>query len=74
MHAKQSVDLAIGSPVPFPALLPEIWSQTDWFFVGSTYFFVYLSVVLCIARGLPVIAEFVDAQKSDILRRPGKRQ
>ena len=37
-----------------------------------TYFFVYLSVVLCIARGLPVIAEFVHAQKNDILRRPGK--
>ena len=36
-----------------------------------TYFFVYASVVLCIARGLPVIAEFVYAQKNDILRRPG---
>ena len=59
---------------PFPALLPEIWSKTDWFFVYSTYFFVYLSVVLCVVRGVPVIAEFVHAQKSDILGKPGRRQ
>ena len=72
--AKAAAFAGLALQKPFPALLPEIWSQTDWFFVGSTYFFVYLSVVLCIARGLPVIAEFVDAQKSDILRRPGKRQ
>jgi hypothetical protein len=39
-----------------------------------TYFFVYLSVVLCVARGLPVIAEVVRAQKHDILRRPGKQK
>jgi CDP-diacylglycerol--glycerol-3-phosphate 3-phosphatidyltransferase len=72
--AKASAFAGLALQKPFPALLPEIWSRTDWFFVGSTYFFVYLSVVLCIARGLPVIAEFVYAQKSDILRRPGKRQ
>lgn len=59
---------------PFPALLPELWEQFGGLLTGLTYFFVYLSVLLCIARGLPVIAEFVRAQKHDILRRPGKRQ
>jgi CDP-diacylglycerol--glycerol-3-phosphate 3-phosphatidyltransferase len=58
---------------PFPAVLPEIWDQTGWLLTGLTYFFVYLSVLLCIARGVPVIAEFVYAQKDDILRRPGKK-
>ena len=72
--AKASAFAGLALQKPFPALLPELWSQTAWFFTGSTYFFVYLSVALCIARGLPVIAEFVHAQKSDILRRPGRRQ
>ena len=72
--AKAAAFAGLSLQKPFPVLLPDIWSRTDWFFVGSTYFFVYLSVVLCIARGLPVIAEFVHAQKSDILGRPGRRQ
>lgn len=59
---------------PFPALLPDLWGDAGFVLTGLTYFFVYLSVLLCIARGLPVIAEFVRAQKSDILRRPGLRQ
>jgi CDP-diacylglycerol--glycerol-3-phosphate 3-phosphatidyltransferase len=58
---------------PFPALLPEIWSYAGWLLTGLTYTFVYLSVLLCIARGLPVVAEFVYSQKNDILRRPGRR-
>ena len=58
---------------PFPAVLPELWDDVGWLLTGLTYFFVYFAVVLCIARGLPVIAEFVRAQKHDILRRPGKR-
>jgi CDP-diacylglycerol---glycerol-3-phosphate 3-phosphatidyltransferase len=72
--AKAAAFAGLSLQLPFPAVLPEIWDQTAWFFRGSTYFFVYLSVVLCIVRGLPVIAEFVRAQKHDILRRPGKRQ
>ena len=72
--AKAAAFAGLALQRPFPVLLPELWSQTSWFFTGSTYFFVYLSVALCIARGLPVIAEFVRAQKHDILRRPGKRQ
>ena len=34
-----------------------------WLLTGLTYFFVYLAVLLCLARGLPVIAEFVYSQK-----------
>jgi CDP-diacylglycerol--glycerol-3-phosphate 3-phosphatidyltransferase len=59
---------------PGPALLPELWGDVGPLLTGLTYFFVYSSVVLCIARGLPVIAEFVHAQKHDILRRPGKKR
>jgi hypothetical protein len=59
---------------PFPALLPELWARVGGVLTALTYFFVYLSVVLCITRGLPVMAEFVHAQKHDILRRPGKMQ
>jgi CDP-diacylglycerol--glycerol-3-phosphate 3-phosphatidyltransferase len=59
---------------PGPEFLPTFWSQIGWLPTGLTYLFVYLSVVLCVARGWPVIAEFVYAQKNDILRRPGKKQ
>jgi CDP-diacylglycerol--glycerol-3-phosphate 3-phosphatidyltransferase len=71
---KASAFAGLALQRPFPALLPEIWSWAGPVLTGLTYFFVYLSVLLCIARGLPVIAEFVRAQKSDILRRPGRRQ
>jgi CDP-diacylglycerol--glycerol-3-phosphate 3-phosphatidyltransferase len=59
---------------PFPVVLPELWSDVGGVLTALTYFFVYASVVLCIARGLPVIAEFVYSQKDDILKRPGKKQ
>jgi CDP-diacylglycerol---glycerol-3-phosphate 3-phosphatidyltransferase len=71
---KASAFAGLALQKPFPAVLPELWSDVGWLLTGLTYFFVYLAVVLCIARGLPVIAEFVRAQKHDILRRPGKRQ
>lgn len=57
----------------FPALLPAAWSYVGWLWTALTYLCVYLAVLLCVARGLPVVAEFVRAQKHDILRRPGKR-
>jgi CDP-diacylglycerol--glycerol-3-phosphate 3-phosphatidyltransferase len=72
--AKAAAFAGLALQAPFPAVLPELWARVGGLLMGLTYFFVYLSVVLCIARGLPVIAEFVQAQKSDILRRPGKRQ
>jgi CDP-diacylglycerol--glycerol-3-phosphate 3-phosphatidyltransferase len=56
---------------PFQQWLPEIWQYVRWPITSLTYLCVYLSVLMCIARGVPVIAEFVYAQRHDILRRPG---
>src|SRR5919108_3926006 len=53
---------------PFPAVLPELWGHVGPLITGLTYLFVYTSVLLCVVRGLPVIAEFVYTQKSDIFR------
>jgi CDP-diacylglycerol---glycerol-3-phosphate 3-phosphatidyltransferase len=66
--AKASAFAGLALQKPFPAVLPELWGDVGWLLTALTYFFVYLSVVLCIARGLPVIAEFVRARKHDILR------
>jgi CDP-diacylglycerol--glycerol-3-phosphate 3-phosphatidyltransferase len=71
---KASAFAGLALQKPGPALLPVFWDYIGWLLTGLTYFFVYLAVVLCIARGLPVIAEFVYAQKDDILGRPGKKQ
>ena len=56
---------------PFQHWLPEIWQYIRWPMTSLTYFCVYLSVLLCIARGGPVIAEFVYALRHEILKRPG---
>lgn len=53
---------------PFPVVLPSLFAQIGWLTSALTYFFVYLAVLLCIIRGLPVIAEFVYAQRSAILK------
>lgn len=47
--------------LPIPALYPDIWSAYGAYLSGATAVFVYLSVILCLARGAPVIAEFVGA-------------
>jgi CDP-diacylglycerol--glycerol-3-phosphate 3-phosphatidyltransferase len=59
---------------PFPHYLPELWGYVGAPLTVLTHFFVYLAVLLCIARGAPVVAEFVYSQKNDILRRPGRKQ
>ena len=56
---------------PLQLWLPGIWQYVDWPITALTYLCVYLSVLLCVARGTPVIAEFVYAQRHDILKRPG---
>jgi CDP-diacylglycerol--glycerol-3-phosphate 3-phosphatidyltransferase len=71
---KASAFAGLALQRPFPAVLPELWGYVGGVLTALTYFFVYASVVLCVARGLPVIAEFVNSQKDDILRRPGKKQ
>jgi CDP-diacylglycerol--glycerol-3-phosphate 3-phosphatidyltransferase len=72
--SKASAFAGLALQRPGPVYLPTLWGYVGWLLTGLTYFFVYLSVALCIARGWPVIAEFVYTQKNDILRRPGKKQ
>jgi hypothetical protein len=59
---------------PFQQWLPDLWQHVRWPITTLTYLAVYLSVLLCIARGAPVIAEFVHAQRLDILTRPGAKR
>ena len=66
--------VGLALQVPGPLFLPAFWDYSGWLVTWLTYMFVYLSVVLCIARGWPVIAEFVYAQRDDILRRPGRKE
>jgi len=60
--------------LPFPAVLPAVWMQVGGLLAGLTYFFVYLAVLLCVIRGVPVIAEFIYARKSDILKPEGTKR
>jgi CDP-diacylglycerol--glycerol-3-phosphate 3-phosphatidyltransferase len=59
---------------PFPAVLPEVWAHIDAVIVALTYGFVYLAVVICVIRGLPVVIEFVLSQKEDILGPMGQKR
>lgn len=52
---------------PLPALVPEFWSGWGWLLSGIGAFLVYLSVLICLARGLPVIAEFAYSERHSIL-------
>ncbi|MGW8368610.1 MAG: CDP-alcohol phosphatidyltransferase family protein [Gammaproteobacteria bacterium] len=49
---------------PFPEVLPDLWNQVGWLLSDVTYFFVYLAVVICLLRGLPVILESIDAARA----------
>ena len=52
----------------FPVALPTVWSYVGWLWTFLTYASVYIAVLLCVLRGLPVVIEFIYAQKDDILR------
>jgi CDP-diacylglycerol--glycerol-3-phosphate 3-phosphatidyltransferase len=54
---------------PLPELLPWFWDIFGAAWTALTYASVYVSVVLCVLRGLPVIVEFVYAQKEDFVVR-----
>jgi CDP-diacylglycerol--glycerol-3-phosphate 3-phosphatidyltransferase len=71
---KASAFAGLALQAPGPAYLGAFWDAIGWLLTDLTYLFVYLSVALCVARGWPVIAEFVYSQRDDILKRPGKRQ
>src|SRR5690606_11724168 len=59
---------------PLPELMPQLWEHLGGLITWLTYACVYLAVVLCVARGLPVIVEFLYSQRHDILKLPGRRQ
>lgn len=52
---------------PWPALYPEAWAAWSAVIGTVTTLLMGASVVLCITRGIPVIAEFIIAQ--DLFRR-----
>lgn len=55
---------------PFPTVIPGLWSEWGWLLAGIGNFLVYLSVMICIARGLPVLAEFIYAERDSLLPKP----
>ena len=71
---KASAFACLALQRPFPRYLPELWGDVGGAVTTFTYSLVYLAVLLCVARGVPVIAEFIYSQKNDILRRPGDNQ
>lgn len=59
---------------PGPALLPVMWSIWGWLLSGISTVLIYLSVLLCIVRGLPVVIEFISAEKETLFIRPLKNK
>jgi CDP-diacylglycerol--glycerol-3-phosphate 3-phosphatidyltransferase len=52
---------------PMPALFPGFWSSWGGLMAGIGAVLVYLSVAVCLARGLPVIIEFIYSERHAIL-------
>jgi CDP-diacylglycerol--glycerol-3-phosphate 3-phosphatidyltransferase len=48
---------------PLPDLLPTIWAQWSWLLHGVSAALIWFVVGLCLARGLPVIIEFLAEQR-----------
>jgi CDP-diacylglycerol--glycerol-3-phosphate 3-phosphatidyltransferase len=53
--------------LPLPAVVPALWSEWGWLLTAIGAGAVWLAVVLCIARGLPVVVEFVHARRHELL-------
>jgi CDP-diacylglycerol--glycerol-3-phosphate 3-phosphatidyltransferase len=54
---------------PLVELTPGLWASWGWLLQLIAMSLVYLSVVLCILRGLPVIVEFVYVEKDSLMPR-----
>ena len=50
--------------LPLAELVPEIWAHWEWLLTGVGMSLVYLSVLICLARGIPVVAEFVAQREA----------
>ena len=48
---------------PMPALAPAAWQAWAPTLQAITLTLIYLSVILCLARGVPVVAEFLGQQR-----------
>lgn len=48
---------------PWPALYPQTWNHWSPLLHAITMALVFISVAVCLIRGLPVIAEFIKEQK-----------
>ncbi|MGH8497043.1 MAG: CDP-alcohol phosphatidyltransferase family protein [Gammaproteobacteria bacterium] len=59
---------------PMPEVLPGIWAEWSWLLVAIGVVLVWLSVIQCVLRGLPVIVEFVSEQRETILGQLGSRR
>jgi CDP-diacylglycerol--glycerol-3-phosphate 3-phosphatidyltransferase len=53
--------------LPLPSLAPGFWAAWGPLMSGIGALLVYLSVAICLARGLPVIVEFVYTERHTIL-------
>jgi CDP-diacylglycerol--glycerol-3-phosphate 3-phosphatidyltransferase len=53
---------------PLPVLVPDFWRQWSTMMTAVGAASVYLTVVVCLLRGLPVVAEFVYSQKEDLFK------
>lgn len=50
-----------------PAAAPAFWTDWSAVFTSAAFVLVLGSVVVCLARGIPVVAEFVYAERHKIL-------
>ena len=50
--------------LPLAELVPEIWAHWEWLLTGVGMSLVYLSVVICLARGVPVLVEFLARREA----------
>jgi CDP-diacylglycerol--glycerol-3-phosphate 3-phosphatidyltransferase len=48
---------------PLPDLVPTIWAQWSWLLHAVTALLIWFIVALCLARGVPVIVEFIAEQR-----------
>lgn len=55
----------------FAVVFPGVWSEWGGLMGGFGSFLVYLSALICILRGLPVVLEFVYQERDAILGRAG---
>jgi CDP-diacylglycerol--glycerol-3-phosphate 3-phosphatidyltransferase len=59
--------------LPLPSTLPAVWAEWGGLLKLVGNVLVYTSVLICIARGLPVVIEFVYGQRHAILGRQERR-